>query len=97
MVEKNKQVAEKVFAKNANLDVLHFTNDGQAFSKIGPAKVHQLEIGGRVEDIVTINRNVKQEDILAEEKGIAEVMVNEEVNSNHVPDDTFKAKKKNKI
>lgn len=56
MKEKNLAAAEAVFAKNAEVTELFFTDDGQAFYKYGPAKVHQREINGKKETIQRVVR-----------------------------------------
>jgi hypothetical protein len=60
MSDKNKTNAAGVFAKNPELTELFFTNDGQCFSKRGPAMVHQKEIGA-AEDGIEV---VKREDVV---------------------------------
>jgi hypothetical protein len=48
---KNLEAAKAVFAKNSGIKELFFTNDGQAFAKVGPAKTHQRTLGGKYGDM----------------------------------------------
>lgn len=58
--QKNIDNAKAVFAKQ-NVKALFFTNDGQAFSEEGPAKVHQKELTGKVDGLHKVNNGSYQE------------------------------------
>lgn len=47
----NKKNAAAVFEKNKGIKQLYFTNDGQAFTSIEPAKTHQKEVTGNIEGL----------------------------------------------
>lgn len=49
--ELNKKNAAAVFEKNKGIKQLYFTNDGQAFTSIEPAKTHQKEVTGSIEGL----------------------------------------------